>query len=110
LIEPSSDNGRRLLESLLESGIGTAALTDVEKLLDNEITVFKDVVRIDVQTSTPGLTFEEVWERKVTMKYQDQEFYVLSKADLVRSKRASGRDMDLEDVRLLEAQEDINEE
>lgn len=109
LIEPTTDNGQRLLESLLESGIGTASLTTVEKLLESEITVFKDIVRIYVQTSTPGVAFEEVWERKVTMKYQDQEFYVLSRADLVKSKRASGRDIDLEDVRLIEAQ-DIREE
>jgi hypothetical protein len=34
----------------LESGIGTASLTTVGKLLENEITIFKDIVRIDVQT------------------------------------------------------------
>lgn len=110
LIEPTTDNGRRLLEALLESGIGTASLTTIEKLLGNEITVFKDIVRIDVQTSTPGVTFREVWKRKVTMKYQDQEFYLLSKADLIKSKRASGRDIDLQDVRLIETQEDISED
>jgi len=110
LIEPTTDNGRRLLEALLESGIGTASLTTVEKLLENEITVFKDIVRIDVQTSTPGVIFKEAWERKVAMKYQDQEFYVLSKADLIKSKRASGRDVDLDDVRLIETPEDISED
>jgi len=34
------------------------------------------------------------------VKYQ--EFYVVAKLDLILSKRASGRDVDLEDVRLLE--------
>jgi hypothetical protein len=105
LIEPTTENARRLLDALLESGIGTASLTTVEKLLENEITVFKDIVRIDVQTSTPGVIFEEVWDRKVVMKYQDQEFYVLSKEDLIKSKRASGRDVDMEDIRLLDTQE-----
>ena len=107
LIEPTTDNGQRQLDALLESGIGTAALTTVDKLLENEITVFKDVVRIDVQTSTPGLTFEEAWDRRIAMKYQDQEFYVLSRADLIKSKRASGREIDLEDVRLIEKKKDI---
>jgi hypothetical protein len=105
LIEPTADNVRQLLDALLESGIGTASLTTVEKLLENEITVFKDIVRIDVQISTPGLIFEEAWDRKVVMKYQDQEFYVLSKKDLIKSKRASGRDVDMEDIRLLDTQE-----
>jgi len=36
------------------------------------------------------------------MCYQGQDFYVVSKADLIASKRAAGRAKDFEDVRLLE--------
>jgi hypothetical protein len=36
------------------------------------------------------------------MEYAGQKFFVVSKSDLVASKRASGRPVDLEDVRLLE--------
>jgi hypothetical protein len=36
------------------------------------------------------------------MEYQHQQFYVLSRQDLIASKRAAGRTVDLEDVRLLE--------
>jgi len=39
------------------------------------------------------------------MDYQAQEFYVVSLNDLISSKRAAGRDVDLEDVRLLELPE-----
>jgi hypothetical protein len=39
------------------------------------------------------------------MDYQGQQFYVLSKDDLILSKRAVGREVDLEDVRLLELPE-----
>jgi hypothetical protein len=74
-------------------------------LLSQEITIFKDRVRIDVQTSTPGLKFEKAWERRETMEYQNQIFYVASREDLIASKRASGRPVDLEDVRLLELKE-----
>ena len=55
-----------------------------------------------MQTSTPGLKFEEAWQRRETMEYQDQKFFVASREDLIASKRASGRPVDLEDVRLLE--------
>jgi len=74
--------------------------------LANEITIFKDRVRIDVQLSTPGLQFEKSWSRKQTMQYQGQKFYVVSIEDLIRSKRAAGRDVDLEDIRLLELPND----
>jgi hypothetical protein len=36
------------------------------------------------------------------MDYQGQQFFVLAKDDLNASKRAAGREVDLEDVRLLE--------
>jgi hypothetical protein len=106
LVEATPDNARRLLDALLDAGLGTASLTTVEDLLSNEISVFKDRVRIDVQTSTPGIDFHEAWSRRETMNYQGQDFYVLDKADLIASKRASGRDVDLEDVRLLELPEE----
>ena len=109
LIEPTPDNAQRLLNSLLDAGLGTASLTNVKELLSNEITVFKDWVRIDVQTVTPGLNFQEAWEHRETMTFQGQIFYVLSKKDLISSKRASGCDVDLEDVRLLELPENKEE-
>ncbi len=94
-----------LLDSLLDAGLGTASLTNVEEILSNEITVFKDRVRIDVQTVTPGIDFRKAWKQRETMIFQGQIFYVVSKKDLIASKRASGRDVDLEDVRLLELPE-----
>jgi len=109
LIEPTPDNAQRLLVSLLEAGLGTASLTNVKELLSHEITVFKDWLRIDVQTFTPGLNFREAWEQRETMNFQGQIFYVASKKDLISSKRASGREVDLEDIRLLELPENKEE-
>jgi tRNA nucleotidyltransferase/poly(A) polymerase len=102
LIEATPENAQRLLDALLDAGFGTAALTTAEQLSAHEITIFRDRVQIDVQTSTPGIKFEEVWARREVMKYRQQEFYVLSRDDLIASKRAAGRPQDLEDVRLLE--------
>ena len=105
LIDANPDNARNLLEAFLEAKLGTAALTTAAELISQEITIFKDRVRIDVQTSTPGLKFEEAWKRRETMEYQKQKFFVASRKDLIASKRAAGRPIDLEDVRLLELKE-----
>ena len=105
LIEASHDNAQRLLEALTDARMGTAAMTSPEEVLKNAITVFQDRVRLDVQTTTPGVTFEKVWARRKTMNYQGQVFYILSKEDLVASKLAAGRDVDLEDARLLKLDE-----
>ena len=105
LVEATPENAERLLAALLDSGLGTAALTTVTNLLANEITIFKDKVRIDVQMSTPGISFDDAWLRRKTVTYQGQNFFILSRGDLIQSKRAAGRPQDLEDVRLLELQE-----
>lgn len=106
LIEATPDNAQRVLDALLDAGMGTASLTTAEQILAHEITVFRDRVQIDVQTSTPGIKFEEVWGRRQVMKYRRQEFYVVSRDDLIASKRAAGRPKDLEDARLLELGDD----
>jgi hypothetical protein len=106
IIEATPDNVKRLLDALLDAEMGTASLTNVKDLLSNEITVFKDWVRIDVLTTAPGIDFQEAWKRRETMMYQGQTFSVVSRKDLISSKKALGRAVDLEDVRLLELPED----
>jgi hypothetical protein len=102
LIETTPENIQHLLDALLDAGMGTASLTNVDEILSNEITIFKDRVRIDVQTSTPGLSFQDAWSHRKTLEYQGQSFYVASREDLISSKKATGTDVDLDDVRLLE--------
>ena len=101
LIDATEENAERLLKALLDAGVGTAALTTANNVLANEITVFKDFVRIDVQTSTPGLTFARAWANKITTVYEEQPFHLVSRSDLIASKRATGRQVDLEDIRIL---------
>ena len=101
LIEPTLENAKRLLQAMTEAGLGTASLASADEVLATEITIFTDRIRLDVQTSTPGIVFEEAWQRRVTMNYKGQALEVVSLADLIASKRASGRDVDLENVRIL---------
>ena len=101
LIEATPQNAQRLLDALTEAGFGTASLVSAADVLAQEILIFQDRVKIDVQTTTPGLSFADAWQRKETMTYAGRSFYVVSKADLVASKLAAGRPVDLEDVRLL---------
>ena len=102
LIEPADDNARALLAALTDAGLATASLTTSAEVVSNEITVFKDRVRIDVLTSAPGIDFQPAWQRRVELSYRGQSFWVVSRRVLIASKRASGRPVDLEDARLLE--------
>lgn len=107
LIEPTRDNVERLLRAMIEAGLGTASLVSPDEVISREITIFTDRIRLDVQTSTPGIVFDEAWRRRVTMSYKGQKLEVISLGDLIASKRASGREVDLEDVRIL-LSKDIN--
>lgn len=102
LIEGSPENASRLIAALREAGLGTAFLIEADALLAQEITIFKDRVRLDVMTKAPGLDFDAAWQRRETPAYEGQRFSMLCKADLIASKKATGRPRDLEDARLLE--------
>jgi hypothetical protein len=102
LIEASEENASRLLAALSDAGIGSATLTTAKDLLAHEITIFRDVVRIDVQTRTPGVDFAGAWERRIERDVADTKYWLLSRPDLIASKRAAARPKDLEDVRVLE--------
>ena len=105
LIEATPENAQRLLDAFAEAGLGTASLTSVDELLANEVTIFQDRVHIDVQTATPGLAFEEAWKRRQEIDYGGLMFPVVCREDLIASKLAAGRAIDLEDVRALRAGE-----
>jgi predicted nucleotidyltransferase len=101
LIEPSVENAKRLLDAFLEVNFGTAALITPEDLARNEITIFKDRVKIDVQTTTPGLDFNSSWKHRKVMQASGIAINVLSRDDLLASKRAAGRPKDLQDIEAL---------
>jgi hypothetical protein len=103
LIEATPENAKRILEALASAGLGTATLTSQEELLATEVTVFKDYVRIDVQTKTPGLDFKRAWAGREQRDDDGQPFFIVSRSDLIASKKASARPIDLEDIRLLES-------
>ena len=102
LIEPTVENAQKLLTALENAGFGTASITNAQDIVAHEITIFNDRMRIDVQTRTPGVSFRDAWLHKKTITYQEQDFFILSREDLINTKRASGRDVDLKDVDMLE--------
>jgi hypothetical protein len=103
LIEASPENAEALLAALRDTGLATAELIDANGLLEQAITVFNDRVRIGVQTKTPGLEFDSAWRNRVELAYRGRPLIVVSRDDLIRSKRAAGRPVDRDDVRALEA-------
>ena len=101
LIEPTLANATNLLKALAQVEFGTAHMTTPEKVLASEITKFRDWVVVDVQTSTPGITFEEAWNRRETGTAHGVTVVYVALDDLIASKVAAGRPKDLGDVAFL---------
>lgn len=100
-IEHKIENCKKLLKAFKSINLGTASLTDSQKILDNEVTIFDDLIRIDVLTKVKGLEFVSAWEKRNEVKVDDIMIPFVSFEHLIQSKKAAGRKQDLEDVEYL---------
>jgi len=58
--------------------------------------------RIDILTFIDGVEFEEAWTNKVVQDIEGFPVPIISREDLLRNKKASGRPRDLADIASLE--------
>jgi hypothetical protein len=95
------DNAGRVWEAVLRFGVPAADLgvsrADLETP-DKVIQIGVPPRRIDLLTSVSGLVFESAWTNRTTYSTDGVDVPFLSRADLVRNKRASGRPKDLVDL------------
>jgi hypothetical protein len=103
-VMPSPENADAVLTALRRFGAPLHGLTKED--LQKDDTVFQIGVaprRIDVITGASGLRFEEVYPRSLISELDGIPVRVPSLDDLIRNKRASGRNKDRADVEALEA-------
>lgn len=100
-IEPSLQNAEKLLKAFKDADLGTASLTTSQKLINNELTVFEDYIRLDVFTKVKGIQFKRAWNRRVIKKIESIPIKFASLKDIISSKKASKRHLDKEDLRIL---------
>ena len=103
-IEESTENIQRVIAALIILGSDQAAIF---KELDSTIATFIEFddlpVKIDVMVQVSGLNWTQAWENRRREVYQGQSFYVISRSDLIQTKRGAGRWQDMEDIKALEA-------
>jgi predicted nucleotidyltransferase len=101
LIEATPANAAAALEALQEIGLGTAYLITPEELAAQPITLFEDVLPVDIHTRTPGIDFETAWGRREVGMIHGVPVNLLALVDLIASKEAAGRPQDLQDLEWL---------
>lgn len=106
-VRPSVTNADRVFLALQAFGAATDNLSPSD-FAQPGIVVQLGVAptRIDILTRVSGVEFEEAWRNRVEATYGEQPVFVISRPDLIASKRASGRLQDLADLEALEEPEE----
>jgi predicted nucleotidyltransferase len=100
-LNPTLPNTKAFLEALTKLGMGTASLTTPEDICNTEVTIFKDIVRLDALTRVKGLNFTNAWQKKVFLSLGNVMIPAINIDDLIASKRAAGRPHDKDDIKIL---------
>lgn len=58
-------------------------------------------LRIDIITSISGVSFKEAWNNRTVGKYGNISANFISKSDLIKNKKATGRAQDIADIEKL---------
>jgi len=104
-VRPDPQNAERVWEALVAFGAPTGALGVTREDLEtrgNVVQIGLPPRRLDILTDVSGLEFDEAWRNRVVHRVGSQDVPFLSREDLVRNKRASGRPKDLADLDILE--------
>lgn len=108
-INPDHANAERVWQALLAFGAPVRELGISREDLETPgmvVQVGLPPRRIDLLTEATGLVFEEAWQNRTTHHTDSHDVPFLSRQDLVRNKRATGRPKDLADLDVLERQKE----
>jgi Nucleotidyltransferase of unknown function (DUF6036) len=102
-VRNSPENAKKLMSALAQFGAPLTNLTQ-EDFTSPDIIVQLGVEpsRIDLLTSIDGVDFDEAWRNKLEVTIDDLSIYVLSRADLLKNKKSTGRAKDQADIVWLE--------
>ncbi|MFN3413474.1 MAG: hypothetical protein ACK42L_05380 [Thermoanaerobaculum sp.] len=106
-VKPTLENAKKVYRALAEFG----APLDEHKLRPEDFsksgTVYQIGLpprRIDILTAISGASFEQAWPRRLEVNIGGLTVPFLGKLDLIRNKKATGREKDLLDAKILQEQ------
>ena len=99
-IRPEPQNVRRVLDSLSDFGYDITEITP-EDLLTKKVLIRQYLVETDIHPFVTGITFNQVWENRISGTFGKEKVCYASLDDLIIMKEAAGRPKDLEDLKAL---------
>ena len=100
-IRPTRENAERALDALREFGYDTTDIS-VGEMLSKKILIRQHIVETDIHPFAKGVTFDGVWKNKVEGRIGGATTYFASLDDLIKMKKAAGRQRVKEDLKVLQ--------
>jgi len=101
-IEMSEENAVKTTLVIQEFGLGSLGLTKEDFLKKNFITQLGyDPVRIDILNDIEGVAFEQAWQNKTQVNYDEHLINFIGLAELLILKKVAGRSQDKTDIEKL---------
>ena len=105
-VNPSEENYNRLVKAFQSFGMPVFDMTEKNFLDTSKFDVFTfgtSPISIDIMTKVKGLSFKEAFPEAASIELDEGlSVRLLSREDLLKAKRASGRAKDFNDIRHLE--------
>ena len=101
LVDVDDENIEKLQKALYKFGAPTVE----SKVFQEKGSVFRlgrSPVQIDIINEASGISFNGCYSRRNVISVEDTQISIISKEDLIKNKKASGRTRDLADAESLE--------
>ncbi len=103
LVEPTSQNARKILAALKDFGFGELDLTEQDFIEPGQVVQLGyEPVRIDLITSITGLDFVKIWKNRSSGRFGNIDVFFIGLKEFIESKKKADRLQDRADLELLE--------
>jgi predicted nucleotidyltransferase len=99
-VKPDLKNIKKVMKALTEFGYDIKDLSP-EDFLKHKILIRQYTLEADIHPFVRGITFEEAWKNRISAKFGETRVNFPSLDDMIRMKKAAGRNIDLEDLKYL---------
>jgi len=97
-IKPTRVNAQRTMQALQAVGYNVVSEVTVKTFLTAKVLLRQYVLETDIHPFVKGLTFDEAWKNKVETSIEGTKIFVPSLEDMIKMKKAAGRNKDKLDL------------
>lgn len=108
-IATDQDNAKSVYLALKEFGAPLENLTSDDFVHEGYFyQMGRPPMRVDIMMSIPGIKFDVAWQNREVVELGDLKLFFISRSDLIKAKKASGRPQDHIDVDKLREAEQLD--